>query len=165
MTRMSEPVEIRALTPADACLGRSIALLGAAVSGVDRCSDGVAERAAVLAEEIAAIDPDGRAIFVAWRSGQLVGFCRMSRDAENPSDWWLQGLLVHPDHQRRGLATALVTQGMVYAQERGAAAIGSMTQRGNVRSIQFHESLGFEQQGHLTLPDGTEMVRFCLATG
>ncbi len=68
-------------------------------------------------------------------------------------------------YQRQGLATALVTQGMVYAQERGAAAIWSMTQRGNVRSLQFHESLGFEQEGHLTLPDGTEMVRFCLATG
>ena len=157
-------VEINSLTRAEAHLSRDIALLGAAAWSSDQRFGGVTDKGAMLAAEIAAIDPDERAIFVAWSSGQLAGFCRMARDSQDASHWWLQGLLVHPDHQRRGLASALVTEGVRYGRERGAVAIRSMTRVENARSIRFHESFGFERQGNFTLTDGTEMVGFRLAT-
>ena len=62
---------------------------------------------------------------------------------------YLQRLAVDPDHQRRGLARALVRDGLRWARRRGALSMLVNTQEHNGGALALYESLGFvlERQG------------------
>ena len=157
-----EDVDIAAVTSADSSVLRDISVLGLVSWGRDPTAVEVEERTERLEEEIAALDPGERAIFVARKSSAPVGFCRVVRDRNTASQWWLVGLAVHPGHRRRGVGGALAHACIAYAQERGATVIRSETHLDNDASIRFHESAGFQNEGMFVAPDGDEKVAFSL---
>ena len=157
-----EDVEILPVTFADSSVLRDIAILGLMSWGREPTAVEVEERTERLQEEIAALGPSERGVFVAEKSGALVGFCRVVRDRNDGSQWWLLGLAVHPDHRRRGIGSAIVRECIVYAQQRGATVIRSETHLDNEASIRFHESMGFKNEGRFTAADGDEKVAFSL---
>ena len=157
-----EDVEISAVTSADFSVLREIAVLGLVSWGRDPTTTEVEERRKGLEEELIALDPSERGVFVARKSGVPVGFFRVVRDRNDASDWWLLGLVVHPEYRRRGIGSTLVRTCIAYAQERGATIIRSETHLDDEASIRFHESMGFRNEGRFIAPDGDRKVAFSL---
>lgn len=61
---------------------------------------------------------------------------------------YLQRLAVHPDHQRRGLGTALVADALRWARRHGSAWVLVNTQETNQDALALYLRLGFVQQPH-----------------
>jgi len=163
--RMPEGIQISTVTCANSIVLREIAALGIVSWGREPTRIEVEERTKGLEEEIVTLDPSGRGIFVAKRSGAIVGFSRVVRDRNDASQWGLLGLVVHPNHRRQGIGSGLVRACIAYAQERGATIIRSETHLDNEASIRLHEDVGFKNEGTFTAPDGDEKVAFRLTLG
>ena len=73
--------------------------------------------------------------------GEVVGYAITGR--AGPIGY-LQRLAVHPRHQRRGVASALVNDGLRWVQRRGAASVLVNTQERNAAALALYEHLGFE---------------------
>ena len=162
---MVEGIEIRALTPAEAAAARDLVVWAAAAWGFGLNEDQIEERASKLAKAIEAADPDTEAFLVARSGADVVGHCRAVRDGGDPSQWWLSGLVVDPDHQRRGIATALARACIDHARRNGATVVRSEAHATNDPSVRFHESVGFENMGPFTADDGDAKVAFRLGLG
>jgi ribosomal protein S18 acetylase RimI-like enzyme len=82
----------------------------------------------------------------AGRDRQVVGYAVTGR--AGPVSY-LQRLAVDPAHQRRGLASALVRDGLRWARRRGALSMLVNTQEHNAGALALYEALGFvlEPQG------------------
>ena len=117
-------------------------------------------RTKALTEEIAALNPSDRGVFVARKAGVVVGFAKTYREEENHRDWMLWHLVVHPNHQRQGVGRALVNRIIAFARERGGRALQSQTHFDNQRAIRFFEDIGFSNQGQVIAPDGDLLVCF-----
>ena len=167
MTRSPERtpagVEITAVTSAEGLDLRAVATLGIVSWGGEAGEVEVKKRAAALAAEVAGLDPATKGIFIARKSAAPVGFCRVARDGNDASHWWLWGIVVHPAHRRRGIGRALALEGIAYARARGAALIRSETHAHNDVSICFHAGLGFSNEGAFTAADGDEQIAFSLS--
>ena len=72
---------------------------------------------------------------------------------------YLQRLAVDPDHQGRGLATALVHDSLAWLVQRGATAASVNTQESNTRALDLYERLGFSQ-----VHPGLAVLRYSLAS-
>ena len=155
-------VEITVVTRDDDFDLREVALLNALAWGQRPDEDELTQRAATLREQLANLDSDAATVLGARKAETLVGFCQMMQDSDNPAHWWLMGLAVHPAHRRCGVGGALTRAGIRYAQEHGAAVIRSETHEDNPISIQFHEALGFANDGPFTASDGDRKVAFSL---
>jgi ribosomal protein S18 acetylase RimI-like enzyme len=59
---------------------------------------------------------------------------------------YLQRLAVRPDRQRRGIATALVADGLRWLQRRGADLVLVNTQEDNLGAVVFYERVGFRRE-------------------
>lgn len=76
---------------------------------------------------------------------------------------WLEGMRVHPEHRRKGIATQLTERAIEIARERGAGVARCMTFEWNDMGLEFVESLGFEQRAELRharsfgFPYGTQL--------
>jgi len=160
-----EGVEISSVTSINSVVLRKIAVLGIVSWGHEPTAIEVEKRAKRLEEEIVTLDPGEKGIFIAKKSGASVGFSRVVRDKNDASQWWLLGLMVHPNHRRQGIGSALVRMCIAYAQERGATVIRSETHLDNKVSIRFHESVGFKNEGRFMAPDGDEKIAFSLTLG
>lgn len=57
---------------------------------------------------------------------------------------YLQRLAVDPDHQGRGVGTALVADSLRWAESHGATAVLVNTQETNRKALSFYQHLGFE---------------------
>ena len=66
---------------------------------------------------------------------------------------YLQRLAVHPDHQHRGIGSALVTDALWWAKRRGAEAVLVNTQESNHVALALYERLGFDFE-----PDGLAVL-------
>lgn len=163
--RLTRGVMISTVTSADSSVLREIAELGIVSWGCEPTASDVEKRVNRLEEEIAALDPSEKGLFVAKRSGAIVGFGRVVRDGDDPSQWWLLGLVVHPDHRRQGIGRALARARIAYARKQGATMIRSETQLGNKASIRYHQSVGFTNEGKFTALDGDEKIAFRLRLG
>ncbi|MDY6780172.1 MAG: GNAT family N-acetyltransferase [Halobacteria archaeon] len=62
---------------------------------------------------------------------------------------WLEGMRVHPDHRREGVATALTDEALDVAAKRNAEVVRSMTFEWNEQGVELLESLGFERSVEL----------------
>ena len=156
-------VEITELTFPASSTHREIAALGIIAWRREPTASEIEQRARNLEREIKTLNQDEKGIFTARKSGAIVGFVRVTQDKNEPSQWWLIGLVVHPGHRRRGIGKALSEAGIAYARERGATTIRSEAHLDNEVSISFHEHFGFENEGRFTAPDGDEKVAFKLS--
>lgn len=57
--------------------------------------------------------------------------------------YYLEGLETHRDYYRKGYASALVNEVILYLKEIDISTLRSYVSTNNLRSIQFHKSLGF----------------------
>jgi ribosomal protein S18 acetylase RimI-like enzyme len=105
------------------------------------------------AEDIQADD----AIYLgAQRNGTLLGAVALARDGE-PGQLLITTLVVHPAHQRQGVARALMTALLA----RGAGmAFGVATGARNAPALALYQALGFEIYRHGTVgPDALPLVK------
>ena len=68
---------------------------------------------------------------------------------------YLQRLAVHPDHQRRGVGTALIADALWWARRRRATELLVNTQERNLGALRLYRRLGFAQQ-----PLGLDVLRW-----
>lgn len=61
-----------------------------------------------------------------------------------PDGWYLGGVIVAPDHRRRGIGRALTAARLTWLRARGDEAF-YLTNRANRVSIALHEEFGFEE--------------------
>jgi len=94
---------------------------------------------------------DGLATFVAGDRGEVVAFAEASlrRDYVNGCGTspvaFLEGIYVHPQNRRRGVARALCAAVETWARERGCSELGSDALLDNAASHRFHGAAGFEE--------------------
>jgi len=121
----------------------------------------VAAKARKLAGRFAACD--GRQFLVAAAAGgSQVAFCRIVCPGGDLACWRLEGLMVHPDHRRRGVGAAVARYAIACAAARGATTVESQTHADNHVSAAFHERLGFRSDGPFTGDDGDRLLAFRL---
>jgi GNAT superfamily N-acetyltransferase len=65
-------------------------------------------------------DPEGL-LAVAEYGGKVVGISKLTRQSE--SEWWLEGLRVHPDYERQGIASHLHDYLLDYWQRQGGQVL------------------------------------------
>lgn len=70
----------------------------------------------------------------------IVSVCRV---IEKDHQFYLEGLETHRDYYRKGYASTLVNEVILYLKEIDISNIRSIVSTNNLRSIQFHKSLGF----------------------
>lgn len=73
---------------------------------------------------------------------------------------YLQRLAVHPDHQKRGIGSALVVDALWWAKRRGATAVLVNTQETNEVAVTLYERLGFRPE-----PQGLAVLQRELRSG
>ena len=56
---------------------------------------------------------------------------------------WINDLACHPDHQRKGVGTALMTRARRLLLDRGCPKINLQVRLGNDFAIHFYESIGY----------------------
>lgn len=61
----------------------------------------------------------------------------------SPTEGWLEGARVHPDHQRRGMGTTMNAAGVAWARERGARVVRLAIESDNVAANSQVEKLGY----------------------
>jgi ribosomal protein S18 acetylase RimI-like enzyme len=103
-----------------------------------------------FAEDLAS---DGRCLLVAVEDDAVVGYGRAwwfepERDPPAnlaPRGYYLLGLVVDPDHRRRGIARSLTAERLAWVRGRGAHEVWYFTNAANTASQQLHRRLGFEE--------------------
>jgi len=92
-------------------------------------------------------DPEGL-LAVAEFGGRVVGLSKLTR--LSPSEWWVEGLRVHPEYEGRGIASHLHDYLMDHWQHNGSGAIRLAT--ASFRKAVHHLSLrsGFHKAAELT---------------
>ena len=162
---LPDGLAIRAAGPPDVT---SIAALAHARDGGE-----VGTHSAGLERDLAAIDAGAeRALWVATSRGTVLAFARAARfvrepDAPSstaPSGWYLTGLVVAPEHRRRGIGEALTIERIRLLAER-TDVIRYFANSRNLATIALHDRLGFvEVTRRFTYPgvvfDGGEGVLF-----
>ncbi len=82
-------------------------------------------------------------LFTALIGSQPVGMMRVS--IIKPGEAWLQAARTHPDHRRRGIATALTTACLEWAKGQGARTVRLATDSDNQAAQKTLQKLGFTQ--------------------
>ena len=102
--------------------------------------------------------PDGVAAFAQVR--------RAPRDADSRT-FEINALYVLPDHARRGLGTALMSECFLLLEERGCEVATLWVFAGNASAIAFYENLGFAADGATKLHalTGLTCLRMCRNLG
>lgn len=97
------------------------------------------------------LDAPDAMLFVAERGGEVLGYGRVSWLAPAsggghgaPDGWYLSGVVVSPEHQRRGIGTRLTRARIAWAFER-ADAVYYVVSAGNRASRLLHNGLGFRE--------------------
>jgi L-amino acid N-acyltransferase YncA len=85
--------------------------------------------------------------FVAEGDGEIIGYVLAQPlrhfDLE-PLAVWVEDISVHPDHHRRGIATALYRTLHAWGRSVGASAILAGIHVGNAASLAMHARVGFD---------------------
>jgi GNAT superfamily N-acetyltransferase len=92
-------------------------------------------------------DPDGM-LAVAECGGSIVGLGKLTK--LSPSDWWMEGLRVHPDREGRGVASKLNNYLYTYWQRIGAGFLRLATSSSREPVKHLSKQKGFLQIGEFT---------------
>ena len=98
------------------------------------------------------VESPDRLLVVAECADDVIGYGRVMRfvpEPEAPSDiapagYYLMGMVVHPDHRRRGVGAALI-QARIDWSARRADALWYFANARNAASIALHEPFGFAE--------------------
>ncbi|MGO9971683.1 MAG: N-acetyltransferase family protein [Solirubrobacteraceae bacterium] len=99
------------------------------------------------------LDDGRRCLLVAVRGGLIVGYGRACWFEPHqpepahvaPRGYYLVGLVVDPDHRRRGIGGALIGARLDWARELGAHEAWFFTNAANVASQRLHQRFGFQE--------------------
>lgn len=87
---------------------------------------------------------DGDLLYYAvYRDGMLVGTYNLTREADGV---WERGIIAVPSTQGRGETARWERQMLARLPERGIKALSAKVKQDNLRSIRYHEKLGFREQ-------------------
>lgn len=80
--------------------------------------------------------------FVMVDEGEIVGSIMIGYDGHRG---WVNYLACHPDHRRKGVATALMNKAQEVLLERGCPKINLQVRDGNTSGTKFYESIGYSE--------------------
>lgn len=86
-------------------------------------------------------------ILTHYESGEIVGIICVGtygHESEKGAVLWIADLAVHPDYQKRGIATKLIKQGLSYGKSHGAKRSFLMADDTNDNAIGLYKKMGFE---------------------
>ncbi len=86
------------------------------------------------------IADSSRGFIVMVERDDIVGTVMVGHDGHRG---WINYLGCHPDHRRRGVATALMAEAQRLLLERGCPKINLQVRESNESAHRFHESLGY----------------------
>lgn len=87
-------------------------------------------------------------VFVAEINGRLVGTIIAGYDGYRG---WLNGVAVHPDYQRRGIAREMVHHAIAKLQSLGCLKVNLQIRDGNEAVVAFYETLGFDVEQRISM--------------
>jgi len=87
------------------------------------------------------LDPEGM-LAVAKSGGRVVGLGKLTRLSE--TDWWMEGLRVHPDHEGRGIASRLNDYLLDYWQRTGSGVVRLATSSSREPVKHLSKKRGFQ---------------------
>jgi ribosomal protein S18 acetylase RimI-like enzyme len=90
-------------------------------------------------------DPEAHPLVCVDESGSPVAVSNTT--LLSPTEAWLEGARVHPDHQRSGMGTAMNQAGTAWARERGARVARLATEAVNLAARRQVEALGYRNTG------------------
>ncbi|MGH2523581.1 MAG: GNAT family N-acetyltransferase [Anaerolineales bacterium] len=90
--------------------------------------------------------------WVAKREGRLVAFGEYAEQAD-PGQFW-RSFYVHPDHQRRGIGSALYAHLLSALQPFNPLAVRTSIQEANAPGARFLSARGFQVEHRLAWPPG-----------
>ncbi|MDH2902982.1 MAG: GNAT family acetyltransferase [Actinomycetota bacterium] len=80
--------------------------------------------------------------FVMVDEGEIIGSIMVGYDGHRG---WVNYLACHPDHRRKGVATALLNTAREVLLKRGCPKINLQVRAGNISAINFYESMGYTE--------------------
>lgn len=80
--------------------------------------------------------------FVMVDDDEIIGSIMIGYDGHRG---WLNYLACHPDHRRKGVATALMSTARDVLLERGCPKINLQVRADNTSATQFYESIGYSE--------------------
>lgn len=121
------------------------AQLAAIMASVDGDEERYDEFLAFLNEEFSNYYPLVRFYVVAEYEGIIVGLVRIWH-SPHIDEWVNDGIVVLPTYRRHGIGSALLTEALRMAAERGADSMIAHIRNENVASMRLHERLGFKRE-------------------
>ncbi len=97
--------------------------------------------------------------FVWDERGRIIGNVTIMRSSRRPGAWQAANVAVHPDHRRRGIATALVEAAIDYTTNRGAHCLSLQVREENP-AVALYQRLGFQSLGAVTRWESSGRPRF-----
>ena len=86
------------------------------------------------------VENDPENFLIGTVSGKLAASCMVGYDGHRG---WINYLAIHPNHQRHGFATQIMTEAERILQNAGCPKINLQVRSTNANVISFYKSLGF----------------------
>jgi GNAT superfamily N-acetyltransferase len=96
---------------------------------------------------------------VALIDGDVTGAIIAFRSQDNPSDVYVQDVMTHPDHRKKGIARALMTRLRDRANGWGCDRIYLTSEPDNIAARAAWESLGFENVAGDYVANGVSVTK------
>lgn len=94
-------------------------------------------------------------LFIAKNHGIYLGFIQLSlrndfvEGTSTTPVLYMEGIYVDPSHRKEGIARRLIETGEKWGKEKGCSEMASDTEINNQLSVEFHQSMGFDEVNRL----------------
>ncbi len=109
------------------------------------------EKEELYKEMLAYITSKNSVILISYEGNELIGFAQCSlrydyvEGTESSPVGYLEGIYIKSDYRRRGKARKLIESCEAWAKKKGCSEFASDCEIGNLDSLKFHLSTGFEE--------------------